>query len=112
MSPDLAEALALSGAVGSGAYMLVLTEIFAPLRHRIARKTAGDPRFWVTLHKLITCPYCTGTWLALGAVTFYRPVLVREPGWAYFPSGFVVSVLFINSTAMLAVLVIRKALGK
>lgn len=113
---DLGTALALSGACGSGAFMLVFSTIFIPLRKWIASKTEGEPWFWVKLHELLSCPYCTATWLAEMAVLIYRPVLVSiphvRPGFSYWPLGYLVSVMFVNATAMLWVLIIRKALGK
>lgn len=106
----------MAGGSGSGAFMLVFTEVFAPLRGWAAGRTSGGRRFWRWLDALLHCPYCTGTWLALAAVLIYRPVLVSVPhlrgGWSYWPLGYLVSVMFVNGTAMLWVLVIRRALGK
>lgn len=116
---DAGTALALSAAVGSGAFMLVFTEAFAWLRAPAAHRMRGQdaPRWiWRKLYGLLACPYCTGTWLALAAVAVYRPVLVSVPGagpgWSYWPLGYLTSVMAVNGTAMLWVLVVKKALGK
>lgn len=107
---DLLAALVLSGAAGSAAFMLVWTEIFAPLRVWVAR------RQWMRLYKIMQCPYCTAVWLALAAVLIYRPVLVTVPhvprAVSYWPLGYLTAVMFISGTAMLWVLIIRRALVK
>lgn len=111
----------LSAAVGSGAFMLVYTEAFswlrAPARKRMLRTPIPGPGWaWRKLHALLMCAYCTGTWLALAAVGIWRPVLVSVPGvsrgWSYWPLGYLVSVMAVNGTAMLWVLIVKKALGK
>lgn len=116
MKDDFLTAIVLSGATGSGAYMLTRTEVFAPLHAWVAARTRGEPWLWMKLHALLRCPYCTGTWLAIAAVLIYRPVLVSVPSlprsWSYWPLGWLVSVMFVNGTAMLWTLIIRKALGK
>lgn len=114
--PGLWTALMLSAATGSGVYVLVLTEIFTPLRRWIAEQTRHEAWFWVKLAGISTCPYCAGTWLAMILVLVYRPVLVDvpyvRPGFSFWPLGYLVSVLFVNGTAMLWVLIIKRALGK
>ena len=118
---DLETALALSAAVGSGAYMLTRTEVFAPLPKLLLDKSDNArsvraKQFWLKLGRLFMCPYCTGTWLALFAVAIYRPVLVTIPyvrsAPSYWPLGYLVSVMAVNGTAMLWVLLIRRALSK
>lgn len=110
----------LSAAVGSGAFMLVYTEAFswlrAPARNRMRGLAAVPGWGWRKLHALQVCAYCTGTWLALAAVAIWRPVLVSipgvSPGWSYWPLGYLVAVMAVNGTAMLWVLIVKKALGK
>lgn len=119
MYPGLYTAIVLSSVVGSGSWMVTQTRTFAPLRERILQmgKVRRPIRhrvalLWLT--KLLCREYYTATALALVLVLVYRPVLLVipyvKPGWSYWPLGYLVSVLAVNGTSMLWVLMIRRAL--
>ena len=86
--------------------MISKTEISVPLRTYVASRSAHP--FFSWLSRLLSCPYCTGTWLSIAAVAIYRPYAVH----LFAPLDFLVTVFLVNGAAMLPVLVIRKALGK
>lgn len=116
-APGLVTALVLAAATGNGAYMLVYTRMFAPLRELTGSRAVpghARQRMWAWLHALLSCPYCTETWLALAATGIYRPVLVVIPhvpaAVSYWPLGYLTSVMATGGTAMTVVLIIRKAL--
>lgn len=102
--------LFLAAAVGAGSYMLSKARIFSFLRQYVIKKRM-NPRpfgkgFWVWLNELVNCPFCVSVWLSAGAVAVYRPRVVRM----FAPVDFLVETLALSAGAMLAVLVIRKAL--
>lgn len=106
MTDSWATVIALSLAIGSASFMVTLTKVFVPLRVMIAKRSGN--RFFKWLSELLQCPYCLGTWLSIFAVAIYRPRLVHE----FLPLDLLVTVLVMNGVAMLAVLVIKKALSK
>ena len=110
MTTNVATALLLAIAVGSGSFMVSLTKIFVPVRVAVASRISKSRkgRFFSWLSELLACPYCLGTWLSLAATAIYRPLIVHE----LWPLDYLVTVMFMNGTAMLTVLVIKKALAK
>lgn len=105
-STSVITVLMLSAAVGSGSFLICMTEISKPLRLAVAVRASGG--FWLWLSKLLGCPYCTGVWLSLFAVGVYRPQVVH--GWL--PLDLLVSVMAVSGLGMLPVWWIKKALGK
>lgn len=74
MTSEIVSALVLAIAISSATITVTMTEIFRPLRSKLA----GMKNPW--LGKLITCHYCLTHHLAFWAVLIYRPYLVH--GWA------------------------------
>ena len=103
---EIVTVIALSLAAGSASFLICLTEITKPLRVAVAGKSARP--FWMWLSKLIQCPYCTGTWLAIFATAIYRPRITHE----FYPLDLLVTMFVMNGLALLSVLIIRKGLGK
>lgn len=99
---------ALAAAIGCGAFMLSVAQIFAPARKKLARATDGDAQPWTWLYDLVTCPFCVSTWMSLAATAIYRPLLVHE----FWPLDYLVTVLATVSLAMLFVMITKRALGK
>lgn len=67
----LTSLLVLSLICASIAYTVSEQEIFRPVREWTKKKTA-----WI--HKLISCGYCLGHWVAFGLVFVYRPRVVHS----------------------------------
>lgn len=97
----------LAMGIGSGSFMLSLAQVFAPLRLAVLERGRRSGLFkW--LYQLLNCPFCVSVWLSLAAEAIYR-IRVLPYFW---PVGYLTTALALSSGAMLAVLVIRRALGK
>lgn len=102
-------AVILALAIGSGSYMVSHAEVFSWLRKSLlARATPGRPRWkaWKQVYKLFTCPYCLSVWMSLVASLIWDTRLL--PYW--YPLGWLATSLAMTTVAMLAVLVVKKAL--
>jgi hypothetical protein len=97
-----ATALALALAIGAASFIIAKSEVSKAPRMWLAKQ---ESRAGIWLFKLVSCPFCTATWLALFATATYRPLLVH----LLWPLDYVVTALAIAGVAMLPVLVIRKA---
>ena len=105
------ELVILALGVGSGSFILSLSQVSLPLRTWVhGRCRPGAPRWkaWKWLFDLLSCPFCVSVWLSLAAMAVYRPEVL--PYW--WPVGYVTVSLAVSSVAMAAVLVIKKAVGK
>lgn len=100
-------AFALASAIGAAAFITSTAKISIPVRTWIARQRKRSA-FWVWLHDLVNCPFCTSVWMALVATAIYRPSLTRHLWW---PLDYLVTALAISGWSMLVVLVIRRAVS-
>lgn len=108
---SITQVIVLALGIGSGAFIVSLAQVSKPLRLLVlTRSKPGAPRAkaWKWLFDLLNCPYCVSMWMSLAAVAIYHPVPLRY----YWPVGYVTVSLAVSSAAMLAVFVIRRALGK
>ena len=99
------EALALALAVGAASFITSSAKISRRPRMWLAEQESAAGK-WA--FDLVSCPLCTATWLSLGAVAVYRPLLVRR-AW---PLDYLVTSLAVTAGAMVPVLVIRKAVER
>lgn len=99
----VATAIALALAIGTAAFITSRARISQGPRRWLSQRTS---RAGTWLSELVSCPLCTATWMALIATAIYRPLLVHL-AW---PVDYLVTALAITAVAMMAVLVIRKAI--
>lgn len=95
-------AFALALATGAASFIISRAKISRVPRVWLAQRKSAAGRW---LSDLVACPLCTATWLSLFATVIYRPWLVRF----FWPTDFLTTALAITAVAMVAVLVIRKA---
>jgi hypothetical protein len=105
VSTAVLTAAALALAIGAAAFITSTAKISQAPRVWLAKRDSRAGRWFFYL---VSCPLCTATWMALAATAIYRPWLVHR-AW---PLDYLVTSLAITATAMLPVLVIRKAIEK
>lgn len=64
-------AVALALATGTAAFTITRTKITEPMREHVKKHTTWGGN-------LITCPYCTGHWLAAAGVAMMQPQLTNR----------------------------------
>lgn len=104
MSTHLLTFAALAFAVGTLSFTASSATISKPFRAWLYKRTSWIGQ-WT--FKLVSCPFCIGTWISVGATLVYHPILVHlTPVLDY-----LVTALAMSSFSMTAVLIIRKGLG-
>lgn len=107
----ITETVTVALGIGSGAFIVSLAQVSQPLRFWVLQKSNPAHhrwRVWKWLFQLLSCPFCVSVWMSLAAVGIYQPRLVRY----FWPVGYLTVSLAVSSTAMLAVLIIKQAVGK
>ena len=99
----------LALAIGALSFIISTSRLSAPARIFLARQANpqhGHHRVFAWIFDLVSCAFCTGTWLSLAATAIFRHEL---PGPGFGVLGNLGTALALSSAAMLAVLVIRRA---